>query len=415
MSADDFDYLLSDDGIQLAVTALSLVEARRDPMSAILALRKAATPERARSIWELSLLRSRARKKFGELASRMYFTRNGLEMASGVVPAGYHAQKLLSSGVDRVLDLCGGIGGDALAFARAGLQVTVVESDALHARMAAANIHSLGFDSSVRVIVGDSSNPELLMGLMDGRPAEWAVWFDPARRTAGKRSVEPEEHMPPLSLIHTVLRLGAQYAGIKLGPGVDLNVAQEYGADLELLSHDGECKEALLWIGFTAGKARMTRAIVLAGGMFNVLEGVMDSGHREAYGWGASYILEPDPAVIRAHLVGTLADQLSARFIDPHIAYLAAMEPVFTPFADCYPVLEEFAYGRREVQRIVDRHNVSRLIVKKRGLTLDPEEVVKHVRFRNGPERILIVTRTEDRKVAYLCAAPVGSPEVLPQ
>ena len=70
----------------------------------------------------------------------MFFTRDGLEQATRPVVADQHAQRFVAAGVRRVVDLGCGIGSDALAFVRAGLEVVAVERDPDTAAVAAANL-----------------------------------------------------------------------------------------------------------------------------------------------------------------------------------------------------------------------------------------------------------------------------------
>ena len=86
-------------------------------------------------------LRSRAVSKFGlDLACTMLFTEEGLEQATRQQVSAWHAQKFLKSGIKSVTDLGCGIGGDALAFAQAGLEVTAIEKDELTANIAKHNL-----------------------------------------------------------------------------------------------------------------------------------------------------------------------------------------------------------------------------------------------------------------------------------
>lgn len=89
-------------------------------------------------------LRARAVPKLGDDARRMYFTADALEQATRASVAGLRAERLAGSDVRAVLDLGCGIGGDLVAFARAGLRVRGVERDAVRAAMARANLAALG-------------------------------------------------------------------------------------------------------------------------------------------------------------------------------------------------------------------------------------------------------------------------------
>src|SRR5262245_20717083 len=89
-------------------------------------LREHYPPELARPAVEQTLLRQRARAKFYN-ADQLYFSREALEQASSTRVASQRAQRF--AGYSHVADLCCGIGGDALALAAAGLQVTAVDQD----------------------------------------------------------------------------------------------------------------------------------------------------------------------------------------------------------------------------------------------------------------------------------------------
>ena len=106
------------------------------------------------------VLRRRATTKFGAAAARLFFTREGLEQASRPAVAAHHAERMLAAGVRRVVDLGCGIGTDAMAFARAGLEVVAVDSDPLTAEVAAANLRSLDVATSRRCERGSQRTVE---------------------------------------------------------------------------------------------------------------------------------------------------------------------------------------------------------------------------------------------------------------
>ena len=67
--------------------------------------------------------------QFGDFASRMLFTPDGLEQATRLSVASLHAGRFAGAGIDVVADLGCGIGADALAMAALGLGVLAVERD----------------------------------------------------------------------------------------------------------------------------------------------------------------------------------------------------------------------------------------------------------------------------------------------
>ncbi|MET7442879.1 SAM-dependent methyltransferase, partial [Streptomyces sp. NPDC005568] len=90
-------------------------------------------------------LRQRAVAKFGAGdAERMFFTPAGVEQSTRTSVATYRAERFRALGVRSVADLCCGIGGDAIALARAGIRVLAVDRDPLTAAAARANAEALG-------------------------------------------------------------------------------------------------------------------------------------------------------------------------------------------------------------------------------------------------------------------------------
>lgn len=382
MTEEDADFLLSDAGKALMAEADAQRDDRAETLSALTRLRKAASPEQAAAAWELADLRVRARVKFGSSAASMFFTREALEQASGRRAAAYHARCFADAGSQTVTDLCGGIGGDALAFARAGLAVTLVERDPVRARFAAQNLRAF----NVNVIQADVSA---------GFPSADALWFDPARRSETRRRiVNPDDYSPPLSLISALPDVG-----VKLAPAVDRDIADEYAAELEWISDAGECKEAILWRGkLQTGDAR--RATILTDDGPKTLTGDTEAAEVGEIG---RWLYEPDPAVIRAGLVGTLAGQIGAAAIDPHIAYLTGDTWENTPFADAYEVLGWLPYHVKKLQAALTDLDAGEVVIKKRGFPLEPEAVRKQLKLRGTQTLTVVLTRRGARHLAILC------------
>ena len=379
-------WLLSEAGRERLAEATALRDGKAETLAALTRLRKAASPDQAAAAWDMAEARERGQVKFGPDAARMYFVREALEQASSRRAAAYHARRFVQAGIRRVADTCGGIGGDALAFARAGLGVTLYEQDPARALFARENARVAGLADSGAVVQADVTSVE-----MDAE----AIWFDPARRAAHGRVGDPEDYAPPLSSLRHWQEQGIENIGVKLAPAIDHAIAAKYGAELEFLSDGGECKEALLWRGaLRTGDA--LRATLLTDTGEWTLPVDPDATAAVAGPQDGRVLYEPDPAVIRAHGVATLAQLLGARLAHPQIAYLLADDCVPTPFASAYAILERFPYARRRLQAALTARNVGQVVIKKRGFPQEPDAVRKELKLR-GPETLTVVlTRASD-------------------
>ncbi|MDQ2798047.1 MAG: class I SAM-dependent methyltransferase [Armatimonadota bacterium] len=392
MTIEIADDLLSMPGRALLAEAEALLTARAKTLTALTRLRKTASPELAVAAWEMAELRRRGQVKFGPKASEMYFVREALEQASGLGTADYHAARMAAAGATTIADLGGGIGGDALAFARAGLSVTLYERDPIRARFAEENASVWGFTAQISVAQADVTTAEI---------ATNAAWLDPARRRDSRRVSDPEDYSPPLSWLTKFSERGIASIGVKLSPAIDHSLADRFDAELEFLSEGGECREALLWLGTARSGDKLRATVISANGPVS-LTGEADTGRQQTASEGR-YLYEPDPAVIRAHLVGTLARQMDAAPMDPQIAYLLGDRLTHTPFADAYEILERFPYGKKRLQEALTAHDIGRVIIKKRGFPQEPDEIRKQLKLRGSQEMIVVLARIGTGHETFLC------------
>ena len=385
-----FRFLLSPAGQQLLAEAAARQPSDASLLADLTHLRRHYHPEQAAAALETVVLRQRAAAKFGR-AEQMYFTRPGLEQASGEVIASYRAERYQRLGVSRVADLGCGVGGDALALA-AGCQVLGVDRDPLRLAMARENCRAYGREGRFQPALAD---------LLDWLPAgAEAIFFDPARRTDdGRRIFSVVDYQPSLGIIER-WRPRAPHLAVKISPGVDYAELPE-GAEVEFISEEGTVKEAVLWFGdLRSGAGR--RATLLPGRHTLIDEPcppIPVSRPR-------AYLYEPAGAVIRAHLVEQLAAQLDAAKLDPDIAYLTADSLTETPFAAAFVIEEQMPFNLKKLRARLRQLGVGRVVVKKRGSPLEPEELIRRLKL-DGPEaRTLFLTHLAGQP-AVLIGRPV--------
>jgi SAM-dependent methyltransferase len=308
-------------------------------------------------------LRQRAVAKFGaEDAGRMFFTPNGVEQSTRASVAAYRARRFRDLGVTSVADLCCGIGGDAIALARAGIRVLAVDRDPLTAAVARANAEELGLADLIEVREADVTEVDTA--------GYDAVFVDPARRGGRGRIFDPEAYSPPLSWAVEAARR-APYAALKVAPGIPHEAVPD-AAEAEWISDGGDVKEAVLWFGTTPG---LVRATLLPGPRTLTGRGLPDPAVRPV----GRFLYEPDGAVIRAHLVAEVAEEVGGGLLDATIAYVTADEPRPTPYATAYEITEHLPFNVKKLKALLRERQVGTLTVKKRGSAVEPEELRRKV------------------------------------
>ncbi|WP_443070680.1 class I SAM-dependent methyltransferase [Streptomyces sp. NBC_01601] len=323
-------------------------------------------------------LRQRAAAKFGAGdAERMFFTPNGVEQSTRASVAAYRAERMRALGITSVADLCCGIGGDALALARAGIRVLAVDRDPLTAAVARANAEVLGLAELIEVREADVTEVDTA--------GYDAVFVDPARRGGRGRIFDPEAYSPPLSWA-VATALAAPRAALKIAPGIP-HEAVPAEAEAEWISDGGDVKEAVLWFG--TGTPGGVRATLLPGPRGLRGRGLPDPAVRPP----GRYLYEPDGAVIRAHLVAEVAEELDGGLLDETIAYVTADELRPTPYASAYEITDRMPFNVKKLKALLRERQVGNLTVKKRGSAVEPEELRRKVKPQGPNSATVFMTR----------------------
>ncbi|MDG4821135.1 class I SAM-dependent methyltransferase [Asanoa sp. WMMD1127] len=360
-----------------------------DPLAAAAKLRsRGVPPDLASAALTQATLRRQAVTKFGPAAAGLFFTRAGLEQATRAVVAERRAARLVAAGVRSLADLGCGIGADALAAARAGIEVVGVEIDETTAAAAAANGAGL-----FSVVHGDATAFDV--------SGFDAVFCDPARRsTGGRRVFDPAAYSPPWDFVEALAARVPRLA-VKVAPGFDHDRAPA-GAETELVSVDREVVEATLWCGALASVPR--RASVVRGGVARELTG---SGTVAAQvGPVGRFLYDPDGAVVRAGLVAEFASTVAGRLGDPTIAYVWTDTAVPTSFARCFQVTEVLPFSLKRLRAWLRAREIGTVEILKRGSALDPAQLRRDLRLSGRASTSLLLTRVAGAQVAVL-ATPI--------
>ncbi|MFZ5809998.1 MAG: class I SAM-dependent methyltransferase [Chloroflexota bacterium] len=354
-------------------------------------------PDLARAALEIAILRQKAQAKF-PFAERMFLTPEALEQASPWEVSQYRARRY--QGFERVLDLGCSIGADTLALGGV-TSVVGIDKDALRLMMARLNLAALGLEERCGFVQADLLQPLPI----PKRMPSLALFFDPARRQDKRRIYHVDAYQPPLGVLHNWIGDYPQL-GVKISPGVKLEEIGGYDCEVEFISLAGELKEAVLWFGSLRTARR--RATILPAGVTLSAE-LWGSADQPLVGLSPplDYILEPDPAVIRAGLVQSLAQQLDAFQLDREIAYLTTSCPIASPFARCWQVEAWMPFHLKRLREVLRARSVGNVTVKKRGSPLEPDDLRRQLRLQGEQERVLFLTRWNGAPIVVI-ALPAG-------
>ena len=231
---------------------------------------------------------------------------------------------------------------------------------------------------------------------LDLRPFSVA-FADPARRSARGRTFSVDDWTPPWSFVEELL---ARDSCVKVAPGIphDLVPAE---VEAEWVSDHGEVKEAALWSGSLATTPR--RATVIgAGGLATLTREDLPDEQVGPRSDDPEFLYEPDGAVIRAGLVEAVAAGVDGWLLDPHIAYVAGDRPFHTPFARSYRIIERLPHREKPLRAALRERGIGRLTIKKRGVTVVPEELRRRLDLTGDAEGTIVLTRAAGKGMCLL-------------
>ena len=349
--------------------------------------------------------RRRGRAKF-DRADRMWFSTRGLEQATAEAVARHKSQRFTAaSEPDLVVDLCSGIGGDALAIARSARVVAVDLDPAMAARTRwNAGVYEVD-------VQGLTTRAEEL-----AIPPDALVHVDPDRRaTADRKANAVADYVPGLEFLLNLTR-STRGGAIKLGPASDF--AAHFGGpefEVEVTSLGGECKEATIWFGDRATPGIRRRATSLPSGATwtdRDGDGGSSSANPVAVGSLDRWVYDPDPALIRAGLLDGFARAQGCHRIEAGVDLLTGSGRAESPLVSSFEVVAEFPLDVKTLRREVATRGLGPLEIKTRGLATRPEAYRAQLRpegpnpatwillaSRTGPGRAILAYRHRAREL----------------
>lgn len=390
-SAGDVAYLVTAAGATALDAAAKLPLSGARLLADLTAVRRLAG-DHASAVAETVLLRRRAVERWPVREidwGGWLFTDEALQQAPPPAVAAHRARRLArQSGPYGVHDVTCSIGADLAALTAAGVFVVGSDIDPIRLAMARHNLAAAGLPA--RLVRADARTA-VTTGLVR--------YADPARRDTAGRRITSADTVPSVADLDAAAR--GVPSVLRLPPGIDYETLGRAG-EIELVSWRGAVREAVAWPDEFAMARR--RATILADD--TVREELTDADPAEdnvtAVG---AFLVDPDPAVVRAHLVRHYAARHGLTLLDPHLAYLTGSRS--PAGVRSFEVLDTAAFSERTVRDWVRRDGVGTLEIKQRGTPVVPDDLRRRIRPRGDRrvERTLVVARIGHATRAMWCRA----------
>jgi len=345
-------------------------------------LRKTYSSELVSSALTLKELRKKGSEKFPRSA-QMWFDRQGLEQSTAEPISRHKAQRFQGD----VWDLCCGLGGDAIGLAE-HCRVTAVDLNPAACLRTWLNAEVYERQGQMSVRCEDVTTLDL---------ADKLVHIDPDRRPHGSRVIRMEDAEPNLSFLKELMRT-ARGGAIKLSPAANF-IGKFPEAELELVSLDGECKEAIVWFGELA-EPGVYRATALPSGESLSGDPLMAyCGQSQIQ----QYIFDPDPAIVRSGLIEMLATEKGLNRLDDAEEYLTGAHVPETSFLRSFEVIDVLPYKEKALRKYFRNARFGQLEIKCRHIKVPIESLRKKLQLEGSEAGVLMIVREEGQSRAVIC------------
>lgn len=351
-------------------------------------LRKRGSAEEVSVALELTIARRKAEAKFPGRASSLIADVEGIEQATSLRTATHKARRFLDAGVMQVLDLCCGIGGDAMGFVAAGLEVHATDRDPVRAWMTHRNANCIARPGGAEAYTDADA------------PVGFGLHLDPARRTDAGRVFRLADYQPDPATIAALLKVYPD-AAVKLSPAVNLRELEDElplpaadEGEIEFISEAGRLVQAVLWTGRPHPRnTPPRRATLLVDDQTHTLTGEPDEPD---FSFPKQYLFTVDPAAERAGLMHRL--ELPA--IHPRLGLLTADQIIDSPWLTAFELLAELPYSAKNPRKIkawLSDHDGGIVEIKTRGKAVDPDPIQRELRGPGASPYTLFILRFEKK------------------
>ena len=404
---EDYSWLLSEAAIPLLRQATDTFRANGNMVQLAQSLRKEISSSRAAIVLEQSQLRLRAQLKFPS-AEAMFFTKRGLEQATGRGIAMYKAARFAEC--KNVADICCGVGGDLIALHDRNDSVasitTGVDADELTALFARHNLKVGCADQAGRAEVLFQKFESMTVDGLDGLHA------DPDRRGSAanfQRTVHGSRFEPPLDQLFEGSS-NIKLVAIKVAPATPVSEAWPEAIEREWIGDRHECKQQVIWHGERADRVghRIATCVDSVGNhaSFSVPESRVEMKLSAASSVGA-YVHEPHPTVLAAGIGQAFGQQLDLRPLATDVAYLTGAD-VRHPLLQSFQVIEILPVNLKTVAAALKSMDIGTLEVKRRGVEQAAGDRFLKLKLSGSQQATLVLTRFDGKRIAIIARRVSG-------
>lgn len=333
-------------------------------------------------------------------ANHCYLTSRSYEQSSSEASAQYKAS--LFEG-ETLLDLCGGLGIDDIAFSAKFKRIVSIDSDSELNLIADVNIHKLGIQNIDRVTANaeDYINDNISADL---------VYIDADRRTfqSGKKSVTLHDSSPNvLQMLNRLFEITPQVL-IKLSPLTDItyiNKNLRNVKEVRVVSLENEVKEILVLISKNHnGLPLITAVDIQSEGNVKECSTSEISTYETQPEEEQIYFFEPAASLVKAGLADSYAANNNYHKISAHGKFYTSNKLPAESFGRLFRIICYFPFGKSALAKNLRDNSIKQANVSASNFPVKPEEIKKTFAIKDGGQEYFFFTKNDkNEKLFYHC------------
>ena len=322
------------------------------------------------------------------------------EQASSELTAYY--KSLLFKG-NSVIDLCGGLGVDDIAFSKVFSTVVSLDSDEELNEIVKYNFKKIGINHIERITVFAEDFLAYNSSKYD------LVYIDADRRSAANsKKFILSDCTPNIIELLPQLKLITNQLLIKLSPMVDLNYCKseiENIKEIHVVSLKNEVKEVLLLVDFSINDSTLIKAI-------NIIneQNIQEFSELNSFDIETNesiekvFFYEPNASIIKANLSTNYAQSLGLKMIALNSNFFVGHELIENFFGRSFKIVESFPFSKSMLKSYLKNNGISKANISKRNFPINEAEIAKQFDLKTGGDEYLFFTQNnKGEKLFYHC------------
>ncbi len=346
-------------------------------------LRKKWSAEEVSIAIELTRARTSAKGRLDN-ADTIVSDLAGVQQTSSSAIAKWKAKRFAQH--KQIVDVCCGVGGDLMYLPANSIGVDI---DPLRCWMAKQNTGKEIVSADVRSYIGVENAMVLL---------------DPSRRDSQGRRLSLETMQPTITEVQTICKK-VRGGCVKLSPAIELEDINCIGEqrEVEYIEDRGRVRQGIVWFNELTTVGCTVRATSLTAS--ETISGEIETPRISSE--IGQWIYEPNPALERAKLHGTLAREFGLWEPAHGLGLLFGNELIDSTWFNAFEVLACTALRLEKVAPVLKQHGGGEVEVKTRDGVVDPDEWQKKLQrpasdsnerltvfaIRLGKKRVALIAR----------------------